>query len=276
MNQWANTVLTDKGAALMAKLTQGNTLNITRAVSGAGFVIPAILAKQTAVADPMQALTFRPVAYPEIGKCAITVVLTNDELGTGYEATQIGIYATDPDDGEVLLFISQSADAQSGSIIPSAYEMPGFSSEWTFYLQYGQANSVNVTVDPSGSVSKQELDAAIQGITAESIGAAASEHGHDAADISGTLPISKGGTGSTSATAALTNLGAAKSVHKHAASDINSGTLSSDRLPVVPITKGGTGANNAATARANLGLTAETWTFTLEDGSEVTKAVYVG
>ena len=46
--------------------------------------------------------------------------------------------------------------------------------------------------------------------------------------------------------------------HKHSASDITSGTLSSDRLPVVPITKGGTGANNAATARANIGAVSKT------------------
>lgn len=91
-----------------------------------------------------------------------------------------------------------------------------------------------------------------------------------------TLPISKGGTGSTSATAALTNLGAAKNVHKHNASDINSGTLSSDRFPTIPITKGGTGAADSSKARENLGIKAEYFTFTLEDGSTVTKLMYIG
>lgn len=92
-------------------------------------------------------------------------------------------------------------------------------------------------------------------------------------ELGGTLPISRGGTGSTSATAALTNLGAAKNVHKHNASDINSGTLSSDRFPVIPITKGGTGAADSSKARENLGITQEYWTFTLEDGTTVTKLV---
>lgn len=92
-------------------------------------------------------------------------------------------------------------------------------------------------------------------------------------EADGALPISKGGTGSTSATAALTNLGAAKASHKHAATDINSGTFSSDRFPVIPITKGGTGASNSSQARANLGIVEEYWTFTLEDGTTVTKLV---
>ena len=64
--------------------------------------------------------------------------------------------------------------------------------------------------------------------------------------------------------------------HNHSASEINSGTFGSDRLPTVPVAKGGTGATTAEAARTNLGLTTENWTFTLEDGSTVTKAVYVG
>lgn len=52
-------------------------------------------------------------------------------------------------------------------------------------------------------------------------------------------------------------VGAAASTHNHAASEINSGTLSSDRLPTVPVTKGGTGATTAAAARTALGITPE-------------------
>lgn len=47
----------------------------------------------------------------------------------------------------------------------------------------------------------------------------------------------------------------ASSTHTHSATDIASGTLSSNRLPVVPVNKGGTGANNAAGALINLGIT---------------------
>ena len=98
----------------------------------------------------------------------------------------------------------------------------------------------------------------------------------DLENLEGTLPISKGGTGATSAAAARTNIQAAKNVHKHNASDIDSGTLSSDRFPTIPITKGGTGAADSSKARENLGIRAEYFTFTLEDGSTVTKLMYVG
>ena len=65
-------------------------------------------------------------------------------------------------------------------------------------------------------------------------------------DLSGTLPISQGGTGATTAEDALTNIGAAASSHTHPASDITSGTL--------PIERGGTGATTASSAIINLGI----------------------
>ena len=72
---------------------------------------------------------------------------------------------------------------------------------------------------------------------------------------SGTLPIARGGTGATSASAARTalgitpaNIGAAATSHNHSASGITSGTL--------PIARGGTGATTAADARNNLGAAA--------------------
>lgn len=78
------------------------------------------------------------------------------------------------------------------------------------------------------------------------LGAAADDHTHTITDLNGTLSIAKGGTGATTASGALANLGAAASGHTHAltASSIT-GTL--------PISKGGTGATTAAAARTALG-----------------------
>lgn len=60
--------------------------------------------------------------------------------------------------------------------------------------------------------------------------------------------------------------GKAASSHNHSAANITSGTLSSDRLPIVPITKGGTGATTAAAALINLGITATVTELNYVDG----------
>ena len=158
MNIWANTVMTQKGLALQAKLIEGTTLEITRAVTGTGYATPGLLTQQTEVLGIKQELSFRPVSYPEEGKCAIAMNLNNDDLTAGYMATQVGVYAMDPDEGEILYFIAQSPNADKGVEVPSASESPGYAAEWTFYVQYGQADEVSVTVNPEGTVSREEME----------------------------------------------------------------------------------------------------------------------
>lgn len=132
------------------------------------------------------------------------------------------------------------------------------------------------------NVSDEDLKAKIQGIvglfdgivvtpehhthTASEIGAAPIDHTHTPEEI-GASPVGHTHTAS--------EVGASAVGHKHSASDIDSGTLNSARLPTIPITKGGTGATDIVTARANLGIKSEDWSFTLENGSTVTKKVLV-
>lgn len=154
MYKWDNAVLTRKGIALLAKLTSGHTLYLSRAVTGAGYVLPDVLKYQTGVTDEKQELSFAAQSYPSEGLCAVPVRLFNTGLSAGYTAKQIGIYATDPDEGDILFLISQ-ADGGEGTVIPSETDMPGYSAEWTFYLQYGQADGVNVKVDPANMVNEE-------------------------------------------------------------------------------------------------------------------------
>ncbi|MGN1013847.1 MAG: hypothetical protein ACI4PM_00660 [Butyricicoccus sp.] len=158
MNIWENAVITDAGRSLLAKLATGGTMQITAAKSGAGTVTPGLLTRQTAVTDPKQELTLRPISRPESGKISISCKLTNEDLSTGYTAMQIGVYAQDPDDGEILLYIAQAASG-TGVTVPSAMEMPGYSADWTFYLQFENADNVTIVVNSSGAVDQAYMEA---------------------------------------------------------------------------------------------------------------------
>ena len=61
MDIWANTVLTDKGRALQLKLLQGQTLQINRAVIGAGKVPEVNLRQQTNVTEGGYEINLQPV-----------------------------------------------------------------------------------------------------------------------------------------------------------------------------------------------------------------------
>lgn len=164
MNTWNTAVITSKGHNLLAKLIAGSSLTITRAVTGDVYVTPEALQSQTDISNPIQTLQIHPVSYPEEGTCALPVVLRNDDLQSGYTAMQVGCYAMDPDEGEILYFIAQ-AERDNGTPIPSASEMPGYSAQWTFYFKFGQADGVNVTVDPSNSLTIEAAQEMIDNLT---------------------------------------------------------------------------------------------------------------
>lgn len=155
MSAWTSGNYTKKGLALLTKLTQGASLKITRAVTGTGYVQPSVLANQTGVTGIKQTLKFMAASYPETGVCKLPMFITNEGLTAKYTAKQIGIYALDPDVGEILYFIAQSED---GTIVPSESVMPEYSSTWTFYFRYGQADNVSVTVDPSHTITEDMLN----------------------------------------------------------------------------------------------------------------------
>lgn len=233
--------MTTAGLALQAKLVQGTTLTITKAESGSGTVSVADLPSQTAVTSPQQELDFRSVTAQDENTAAMVCYLVNDSLTTGYTATQIGIYAEDPDDGEILYFICQAATGE-GTDIPSSAEMPGYTAEWTFYFAFGQADSVNVTVSPANTVSQAQAQQMIDD---------AIEDAQLGADqiTSGVLATSRGGTGSgtvdTAPASGSSNMVTSGGVYT-AVNNINAGTQI--RSGVLPTARGGTGSGTVDSA----------------------------
>lgn len=148
--------VTDKGKALLAKLAEGSTLEITEAVSGSGTVDTTLLAQQTTVATPQQTVTIQPVAYPGEKQCKLPITIRNDGLTTSYTATNIGVFANDPDEGKILFFLA--AAVGPGTSIVAEKLQPGYSADFEFYVGFGNADGVSVTVDPSNSVTQEGLE----------------------------------------------------------------------------------------------------------------------
>lgn len=148
MNIWENTVLTEQWRALQAKLLKGQTLKIKRVATGAKKVPVVDLRQQTNVTEGGYDIILQP-ARTDGDNTVIPVLLENKGLNESYELWQIGFYAEDPDEGEILFCLSQASQSKH---IPSEKESPGFSITWDFYFNTSDTAPFEVVLDSVGLV----------------------------------------------------------------------------------------------------------------------------
>lgn len=112
-------VLTTKGIALLAKAQGGLcTINLTKAVSGNGsYAAGEDPASRTALKNQMQEFSINTVIVQNNTNVYVKFIISNhpDEhtsLAQGYYVREIGLYATDPDEGEILYAIATAVTDQ--------------------------------------------------------------------------------------------------------------------------------------------------------------------
>lgn len=149
MNLWKNTVLTKKGMKLQTKLMKGSTLKITKIKTGTGRAEIVDLREQTEVLGAKQQLLVQEMKQGE-EEVVIPVLLNNTDVAEPYTLWQVGFYAEDPEEGEILYCLAQ---AEEGRMIPSNSESPGFSVTWNFHFKVSNDISMEVNLDPAGLVS---------------------------------------------------------------------------------------------------------------------------
>ena len=194
MSTWKNATPTVKGYALQGKLLSSGTLNITKVKTGSGRVNTDELVNQTDVTNAVQELAIEALTYQNNGSALLQVLLDNYTLENGYDLNQIGIYADDPDEGEILYLIAQADEAEQ---IPSKTEQPtGYTCEWSFYLSFGASAGINVTITPNAFLTPTTADARyspikhnhemenIEGLSDELAQKSSIQHKHAITDVS--------------------------------------------------------------------------------------------
>lgn len=105
MANWNGGILTNKGRALAAKVEAGTCkLAFTKMKVGDGS--PSNVESLTDLVSPKQIISLSAITPASDGTCDVSGVLTNATLGKGFYLREMGLFATDPDKGEILYAVS--------------------------------------------------------------------------------------------------------------------------------------------------------------------------
>lgn len=146
MAQFKAGVLTAKGLALLAKWQLGSTTpTITRAVIGSGsYGESESLVNRTALKSQKLSVAISTKYIQNASTVLLKSIFDNTTLSTGFKVTEIGIYAIDPDDGEILYSMAVSEDESVADYLP-AYNGT-YPSTIVFNYQVEVSNAETVTI----------------------------------------------------------------------------------------------------------------------------------
>lgn len=160
MPNWNGLVLTKKGQLLQAKVGTGVVLALTKMKLGSG-----VLPEGTSLEDLTDLVTPEQnvgIASKEVLTdqkiCKISATITNVGLSVGYYVRELGVFANDPDDGEILYAVTSDS---APDYLPPEGGSTAVSQEFAVYISASNASDVEVSIDPGALATMGYVETAI-------------------------------------------------------------------------------------------------------------------
>lgn len=152
MSKWSNLQLTKLGLALQAKVEAGAVLEFTRMATGDG--TPMDIESMTELAREKQALAIQYVGKTTDDLTKIGSMLTNEDLKVGYTVRELGLFANDPQQGEILYAVTVDSKPD---FLPTKTDDVIVSQEMILYVSAGQAQ-VTAIIDNEAHITAEYLE----------------------------------------------------------------------------------------------------------------------
>lgn len=153
MANWSGGVLTAAGRALQLKVESGTKLELTKIKLGDGNEMSAEVDSLTDLISAKAELAISAVKVSN-GLCKVTGVILTTNVEEGFYSREWGLFAKDPDAGEILYMIS--LDSNPDYIPPKSAELKA-SATYAMNIAVQNASAIKVTVDPAGLVTNAIL-----------------------------------------------------------------------------------------------------------------------
>lgn len=158
MGAFKSAVITKKGQALLAKVVAGTTkLQFTKIAVGDS-TLGSDLASLTGIGTVRQSEKVASVTRQNNSNVKVSASFSNEKLQQGYYVRNIGLYATDPQDGEICYSISVADESSATADWMPPFNGVGVSSLLVDLITaVSNASNVNVTVDPSAGATVAQI-----------------------------------------------------------------------------------------------------------------------
>ncbi|UPK45904.1 tail fiber protein [Paenibacillus pabuli] len=148
MSSFGANGLTNKGRNLQAKAQAGAQLKYTKFVMGSGALGNQSIPNLTAVITPRKTVNVtRLFVDPQAQRATVGMYFTNADVTTGFTWREIGLYAIDPDEGEILYWYGNAGDA--GDYIPPGNGSEILEQTYDAIVYVGTATNIVATIDTS-------------------------------------------------------------------------------------------------------------------------------
>lgn len=146
MAEFSKLVITNKGQALLAKMIAGSgNIEFTKVSASSTAYTDAQLEGLTSLSDVKQTSLISKVTRTNEVAIKVEAAFTNTELTVGYYMKALGLYAVDPDDGEILYAVTRET---SGNCYMPAYNGITVSGAYVqLVTTVGNAENVSLEVD---------------------------------------------------------------------------------------------------------------------------------
>ncbi|MGG4346434.1 phage tail protein [Paenibacillus lautus] len=155
--------LTNKGRVLQAKAQAGVQLKYTKYVLGDAQLGGQSIATLNGVISPKKTVDVTRLKMSPPYESIVGFVLSNQDVTTGFYFRELGLYALDPDEGEILYWYANAGD--TADYIPPTNTGDVINKTMDMYVYVGTASNVTLTIDQNlAYVTHDELDEALDGL----------------------------------------------------------------------------------------------------------------
>ncbi|BAE83962.1 phage tail protein [Desulfitobacterium hafniense] len=141
------TIFTNRGRMLQAKAQAGSPLVFTRLAVGDGNLGSGVIDELTGLINPIKSLDINKFKVMPGGRSVVGGNLTNQDIITGFYWRELGLFAADPDLGEIL-YCYGNAGALA-EYIPSPGGAEILEKQVDIVAIIGNATNVSATIDSS-------------------------------------------------------------------------------------------------------------------------------